>query len=303
MKDIQKDWYMSAATKHPILRFAIANTLGVITHANFYRESTKNLLHCPVATIPLAYPQHIERKMPSPILTSGRLRLLTVGDVNINKRCESIIRALGSQSSIASRWHYRIAGRVTNSYAKHLNHIAATGLAKVDLELLGAVDDKTLASEMKNANAIACLRFPIIEGASASIISSLASGRPTLVSSGGCYDEIPDTLVFRVPIDTETESIQKHLEYIAENYCRTILRAEKAKEWAANRHSGADYAAALDKFLKSSMPEFPLVTFTDQIAKCLSQWKWKCDSPVINEIEAAMTTLFRSTGSNPKVAI
>ncbi len=300
-KDIQKDWYMSAATKHPVLRFAAANTLGVITHANFYKESTQSQLHCPVTTIPLAYPQSIERELPSPTMPSGKLRLLTVGDVNINKRCESVIKALASHPSLASRWQYRIAGGITKSYAEYLSQLAKAGVAQVDLKLLGPVDDSTLTGEMKNSNAIACLRYPIIEGASASIISSLASGRPAMVSSGGCYDEIPENLIFRVPIETEIESIQQHLAFVADNYVQTVSRAKKAMKWVADRHSGAHYAAALDEFLHASIPEFYLANFSDQIAQCLSHWNWTGDSPVIKNVGKVVSDLFRSSEGTAKV--
>jgi len=301
-KDIQKDWFMSAATKHPVLKFAAANTLGVVTHADFYQESTARLLNCPVTTIPLAYPQSIERNFPSPTIPDSKLQLLTIGDVNLNKRCESIIHALGSHPWLASKWQYRIAGGVSKSYAEHLKQIAKAGASPVDLELLGSIDDKTLAREMNNSNAIACLRFPIIEGASASIISSLASGRPTLVSCGGCYDEIPDALVMRVPIETETATIQKHLEFITKNYAKSVESAEKAKEWVVNRHSGGHYAKAFDEFLQASMPELFLAAFSDQIAECLTQWNWTSEGPVINSVEMEMNTLFRNSARNAKVS-
>lgn len=303
LKDIQKEWYMSAATKHPVLKFAAANTLGVVTHADFYQESTARLLHCPVTTIPLAYPQSIERDFPAPTVSASKLQLLTIGDVNLNKRCESIIQALGKHPWLASKWQYRIAGGVSKSHAEHLKQVAKAGAVQVDLELLGSIDDKTLAREMKNSNAIACLRFPIIEGASASIVSSLASGRPTLVSCGGCYDEIPDSMVMRVPVETETESIQCHLEFITKNYAKSVESAEKAKEWVANRHSGDCYATAFEEFLHASMPELFLAAFTDQIAERLTQWKWTRDVPVVNRVEMEMNHLFRSSASNSKETV
>ncbi len=298
--DIQKDWYMSAATKHPVLRFAAANTLGVITHADFYHKSTARLLHCPVTTIPLAYPQNIEREFPPPTISDSKLQLLTIGDVNPNKRCESIVRALASHPWLASKWQYRIAGGVSKSYAEHLKQIARSGAAKVDLELLGSIDDKSLAREMKNANAIACLRFPIIEGASASIISSLASGRPTLVSCGGCYDEIPESLVMRVPIETEAQAIHEHLEFITEHYEESVKRAHKAKQWALTRHNGDSYATAMEGFLGESMPELFLASFADQISEYLSQWNWTSKGPIVDRVDLEMNALFRSAAITEK---
>jgi hypothetical protein len=301
--DIQKDWYMSKAAEYPVLRFAIASTLGVVTHADFYRESTRKLLHCPVTTIPLAYPHKTESKLDSPVRSKGKLTLLTIGDVNINKRCESIIEAIGSSPEIASRWRYRIAGKVTKTYGAHLMRLANQGAATVELDLLGAVDDNQLEAEMASANAISCLRFPIIEGASASVVSSLASGRPTLVSKGGCYDEIPETMAYRVPIDAELDSIRSHLNHISENYEVAVQQADKARAWIKNRHSGSHYADSFCAFLEASFDEFPLIALSDQIASSLSQWNWTSDSPVVNQLDGVINHLFRSTTSKSKAGI
>ncbi len=301
--DIQKDWYMSNAARYPVLRFAMANTLGVVTHADFYSESTRKLLHCPVTTIPLAYPHRSETELETPTRTNGKLTLLTIGDVNINKRCESIIKSIASSPELAKHWRYRIAGRVTKTYGAHLMRLASEREVCVELDLLGAVDDAQLNAEVAKANAISCLRFPIIEGASASVVTSLASGRPTLVSQGGCYDEIPDSMVFRVAIDSELDSIQKHLMHIADNYEMTVFQAAKARAWVKKRHSGNHYATSLCSFLDSTIAEFPVIELADQIAENLSQWNWQSDCPVVNQLDGVINHLFRSTTSKSKAGI
>ncbi|MEQ1828682.1 MAG: hypothetical protein ABL921_22155 [Pirellula sp.] len=289
---IQTDWYMSKASEFPVLRFAIAKTLGVVTHADFYRESTRRILNCPITTIPLAYPQQMEASLELPKKTMGRMRLLTIGDVNTNKRCESIIRAIGGSSELAANWEYRIAGSITKNFRDHLHHLAKSVPFPVELCSLGKVDDQTLKAEVESTHAISCLRHPIIEGASASVIVALSSGRPTLVSDGGCYAEIPNTLVFRVTVAKEIEDIGKRLSEIFNNYNAAIQISTAARSWSLHRHSGGAYARELVPFLESIIRVRPLIHLSDKVGRCLADWDCPSNAAVVDRMVGIIAELF-----------
>ena len=54
------------------------------------------------------------------------------------------------------------------------------GFSRIDF--LGEVDDATLTRELERADILSCLRKPILEGASASAIEGMKSGRPIIVA-------------------------------------------------------------------------------------------------------------------------
>ncbi len=286
------DWYMSKASRHPVLRFAVGNTLGIVTHAEFYQFVADYLVQCPVAAIPLAFPCWSESALPPPSIQGKKMRLLTIGDVNINKRCEPVIMAIGKSSELSRCWQYRIVGKVTRAYEHHLTQLARSQPFPVDLVLLGKVDDAKLSRELELAQAISCLRFPIIEGASASVVVSLASGRPLLVSNGGCYSEIPEAFVYRVTQTREVDSLFEHLTAISQDYDAAVSKAMDGRRWAIERHSGQHYAQALVPFIESILGQRPVLELTDRIGACLSHWGCPPDATVIDHVEQALHSLF-----------
>ena len=291
-EDLGRLWFMSEATKHPVLRFALADTLGVVTHAKFYAAPCEAKLHCPVTTIPLAYPCEFEKQLPPPQQEGAKSRVITIGDVNVNKRCESVIRALGNSACNSEKWQYRVIGNIGDSYRKYLMELANNAPHKVDLELLGKVDEATLQDELKHANAISCLRYPVVEGASASIILSLASARPTLVSRGGCYDDIPDSLVHRIGHEREVEDLEEAFINLEQDYHSAVQQGVKARHWASNRHSGEQYARKLLLFLGMVAGPSPILRLADSVGKHLTCWNCSSDLPLIDEIEGEIVSLF-----------
>lgn len=290
--NLEKKWFMSRCADYPVLRFAMQSTLGVVTHAEFYSSVCRAQLQCPVTSIPLAYCCANEKQLELPKPTESRLALLTIGDVNANKRCEAVITALSESSELSSRWQYRIVGNVRKTQEEKLLQLARSGKHPVDVVLLGKVDDRTLQDELKNSNAIACLRFPIIEGASASVIVSLASARPTLVSDGGSFREIPDKFVYRVCQPNETVDIQRHLKNIAKDYPTAIAKASTARNWAIERHSGIQYANSLIPFITEVVESGSILKLADTVATYLANWHCSPDIPTIQQVEVATTSLF-----------
>lgn len=295
--NIESNWFMSRSVDFPVMKFAMQNTFGVITHAQFYSAICRSMLHCPVKSIPLAYCCRNEQLLESPEPTKPKLSLLTIGDVNCNKRCESVIRALGGSRDLSSRWEYRIVGNISQSKREKLVAAAISCPYPVNLVILGKVDDESLQQELQNANAIACLRQPNIEGASASVIVSLASARPTLVSDGGCFAEIPQQLIYRIASENEIGDIRTQLQQIASDYSSATQRALRAREWAIERHSGEKYAKSLLPFVSHVLDGAPVLQLTDTVARYLATWNCHADNPAIPLIDSEIKKLFGELAS------
>jgi len=289
--DLSRKWFMSRAAEFPVLRFAMAQTHGVVAHADFYASLCEARLHCPVTTIPLAFGFATEAELTPP-RPGNRLNLVTIGDVNVNKRCESVIQAISSSQELSSTWQYRIVGNFSKSYGELLMKLARTGEHPVDLVLLGKVDDATLHRELRDSHAIACLRQPTIEGASASVIVSLVSARPTLVSDSGCYAEIPDDIIYRVRRYSELGDIAMHLNAIRGNFDQACAKGLSARSWATQRHSGMQYAKSLLPFIERVLDVGPSLELADTISSHLSAWHCGPDLAFIDRIQLESTKIF-----------
>lgn len=293
------DWLLTRAIDFPVLRFAAPNTIGLVAHALFYQKIAQNLIQCPATTIPLAFPLSPYYRLPPPTLPNkAPCRLLTIGDVNKNKRVESIIKALGSSIQLSKQWQYRVIGSVSSSYKNKLLTLASQMAANVDLEILGKISEQQLQEEINASQAIACLRYPILEGASASALVSLASSRPTLISEGGCYREIPDELVYRVNQSAEIASIAEHIQAISDDYAKAIELGQKARQWVAERHSGKQYAEQLLKFWNDVRVQSPILQVADKIGGILAKWECPRDLSLATKAGDIIESLFTSHKSS-----
>jgi len=298
LEEQNADWFFTRAIDFPALRFAAPNTIGLVAHARFYQKIAQNLIQCPAATIPLAFPLSPYDHLPPPKLPhKAPCRLLTIGDVNKNKRIESIIKALGSSNQLSRQWQYRVIGSVSRSYKNQLLALANQMAAKVDLEILGKISEQQLQEEINASQAIACLRHPILEGASASVLVSLASSRPTLVSEGGCYREIPDELVYRVDQSAEIVSIAEQIQAISNDYVKAVEIGQKARQWVADRHSGKQYAEQLLRFWNVVSVQSSILRVADKIGDILANWECPRELSVAAKAGAVIESLFTSQTS------
>ena len=97
--------------------------LAAVAHAPFYRQRLADSSAGPVTVVPLAYnaPANIARIQDQ----NDRVRILTVGVVNPNKRVEAVINAVAGSPVLRSRCEYNIVGRIEPSYRAKLQSLIA----------------------------------------------------------------------------------------------------------------------------------------------------------------------------------
>jgi glycosyltransferase involved in cell wall biosynthesis len=287
-------WWQQEIARYPVYRWAIADTLGVITHANFYRQSVATSVGCPVVTIPLAYdtPSGVA-PAPDP---KEQLTIITVGAVNANKRHEAVIRALAESPMLGRRCCYRIVGAASAAQQQAIASAVASYSQAPQVTLVGQVTREVLREELAAANIISCLRYPALEGASASVVEGLLSGRPVVACDTGCYQEIPDDLFFKVAPDDEHAQLTQALETIADDYPAALGRARAAKEWAARRHAPSAYAKQLLTFADRVLYNRPVLQLTDRIASRLRSWNTQPHPVLLQQVDQAMYDLFGRPG-------
>ncbi len=110
-------WWHHELARFPIFRWAMRDTLGIVTHAEFYRETVAKRIGCPAVTIPLAYDTPLASTC-STKPTDDKLTILTIGAVNANKRYEAVIRALAESPLLRAA--------LSVSYCRSGRHSATT---------------------------------------------------------------------------------------------------------------------------------------------------------------------------------
>jgi glycosyltransferase involved in cell wall biosynthesis len=285
-------WWHYELARFPVNRWAIQDTLGVVTHAEFYRQAVARGVGCPTTCIPLAYDTPVAANREPTGQPSDKLTILTVGAVNSNKRHEAVIRAMAESPLLRQRCHYRIVGTADAAQRQMIQMALSTYTQPPRVSLTGRVSRETLRDEIASADIISCLRFPTLEGASASVVEGLLSGKPVVVCETGCYQEIPDDVVFKVSPQHEHSQLTQALEHITNDYPSALRRANAAQQWAAPRHAPGAYAQAFRDFAQRVLYNRPVVQLADRIAHQLRKWSAHPDACLFHQVDQAMLDLF-----------
>lgn len=218
---------------------------AVVTHSAWAIHRVLQSCAGPVRVVPLPYDV---RPLGEALRATGqaegrKFTILTFGDINQNKRAESVVRAIGTSAILRGNVTYRLVGRIQPNMVDALASLAAQ--LSVDIEIMGSVDDASLYNAIEGADLVSCLRVPVLEAASASAIEAMLYGKPIIVSDAGFYSDIPDRCATRISLENEQRDLQQALETL---YCNPDLRSKmgfEAAKWAARTYSTRKYARAL----------------------------------------------------------
>src|SRR5262249_50310278 len=141
----------------------------------------------------------------------GRVTITTIGVINPNKCVDALIRSISSSVNLRMTCQLRLVGAITSLERDRLEELSRRE-GFTELTIVGEVDEAGLTRELERADILSCLRNPVLEGASASTIEGMQSGRPVVVADAGFYSELPDELVFKVPASVDVSSLTDVLE-------------------------------------------------------------------------------------------
>jgi glycosyltransferase involved in cell wall biosynthesis len=287
------DYLSYTAQRFPMTEWLARSADGAIAHSGFYLDRLSAACAGPVTVIPLAYDSlgqftPADEKTPSQLLT-----VLTFGNINPNKRVTSVIKAIGGSDLLRDRIDYKIVGLIDDGTRQALQALAAeVGLSH--LTITGQVSDSTLHEYLDRADIICCLRWPALEGASASAIESMFTGRPVLVTDVGFYSELPDDTVFKVRLEQEGEDVTRHLELLVESPDIGVATGRRAAAYAARVFTADSYAASLVPFLAEVIESKPLVEVSRRIGRTLGALGFRPSDPALDSIAGTMKDLFLS---------
>ena len=153
------------------------------------------------------------------------------------------------------------------------------------------MDDATLVAELERADIISCLREPVLEGASASAIEGMKSGRPIIVVNSGFYADLPDDFVFKIPTPVEISSLKATLERLVSDEELRRNTGAKARDWALQVFTSQAYVSVLEELSEQFLRAKPLLAVSDRIGQQLATLGINDGDPAVARL-AGMHGLF-----------
>lgn len=237
---------------YPLWEPAVANATGVVTHSVEQRDSVRERWFGPSTALVLpCYREHLLEadSVPRAPASDGRLRALTVGNLNPNKQVDKVLELLAGDSDLASRVQYTVAGADDGfgGYTAQLRARVEALKGRVDVQILGYQPEAELRRLMAGTDLFVNLRAPVMEGGSASLMRQLAYGRPVLCFSAGGFGELPVDACLAAPSGDYPQVRSQLRRAVEEPELRAAI-GRRARQVAESR-SEARYAAGLLGFL------------------------------------------------------
>ncbi|MEO8778924.1 MAG: glycosyltransferase [Rhodanobacter sp.] len=255
----------------PMTEWLCAMATGVITHSAWGIERVKTSCAGPIYVVPLAYDafdsaSDIGHKKEE----EYDIHLLTVGNVNPNKRAASIIQAIATSDLLKNRISYHIVGSIQDEVLHELEGLAG-GLG-VKLRVSGEVNDAALEQAFGNADIVCCLRWPSLEAASASTIEALLHGKAVVVTDTGFYSELPDDCVLKIPPDDEISSLRATLEQLTLDANLRQSLGERGRDWSSKTFTAKIYAEQVVVASRAVARARPILDTIGYFRRLISMW-------------------------------
>ena len=286
----QPDFQEWAASRVPMTEWVARKALAAVAHAPFYKQRLADSTAGPVTIIPLA--SNAPANFMSIQVQKGPVRILTVGVINPNKRVEAVIHAMAGSPALRSRCEYNIVGRIEPSYKVRLESLIADSGLQHAVHVHGEVSDFELHWRFVEADILACLRWPALEGASGSCIEAMSYGKAIIVTDTGFYSSIPSDCVLKVSPAREAQELAQYLERVAIDVDERGALGKRALDWARREHAPETYAERIEPLLEAAAEERPSVDVLKQIGLTLRAMGVQHDDPIVSRVGSEFRTLF-----------
>ncbi|MDA1178033.1 MAG: glycosyltransferase family 4 protein [Planctomycetota bacterium] len=287
-------WWQQEIVRFPVLRWALRNSTGVIVHSAFAGNHVRSRVACPIAEIPLAYDGGESSYSPQGFSSQPheKLRLLTVGHINPNKRVQMVVEVLASNERLRKNLEYHVVGPIEDSMRSEIQSLICANGLESQVTITGRVECQQLHEEFQKADAVVCLRNPAMEGGSASVVEGLLTGKPVIVSNTGCFAEIPDAYVHKVDVQNEHLQLKRVLNSLVDAYDSAVQRAQAARTWAIARHSAAGYAQSFLEFGERVLYDRPVLRTIDRVSEYLRVARVSPPIDLLERLDVVMGGLF-----------
>jgi len=269
---------------HAFTEDALANAIGAVTHSASHAEAVRARWAGPLRDLRMpAYDRQLGSTPRAPD-SSDVTTLMSIGHVDRNKHILTVVYALAEAPELAAKIRYLVLGQYDprSAYIRDLNRtIADAGLART-VTLLGYTPMATLERYAATADVFLNLRFPNLEGGSASLMEQLARGRPVIVYDTGVYGELPDETVVKVAPDDPNGLVQRLSELVADPELRHRI-GRAARSYAEGQRVDS-YAEALVEFTRLANSWRTRLRLADRVGEELRRLGVSRRTPAVGSI-------------------
>ena len=205
---------------------------------------------------------------------------------------EAVINAVAGSPVLRSRCEYNMVGRIESSYRAKLESLIADLGLQDAVFVYGEVSDFELHWRLVEANVLACLRWPALEGASASCIEAMSYGKAVIATDTGFYSSIPSDCVLKVSLAHEAQELAQHLELVVTHVNERGALGKRALDWARRECAPERYAERIEPLLEAAAEERPSADALNQIGLTLRAMGVQHDDPIVSRVGSEFRTLF-----------
>lgn len=278
---------------YPLFEEAIVGCDAVITHSTFVGESVRRVAGVPVTSIPLAFPANVE----GPVLSRAELEVpedralvVTVGHANENKRIHVVMQALAADRDLAGSILYVVVGGCGGPFGPKLQELCRELNLGDAVRFTGYASDVVLRSYLSYADVCINLRWPAMEGGSASCAEQMLFGKASIVTDTGVYSELPDNCVRKVRPDHELEDLTRHLRDLVDDPELCQCLGEQSRRYAEANFTPDVYAGRFLDFCSVLARYKPAMSLMDSAGKELRRMGVTSEMAILDTVarEAAL---------------
>lgn len=243
---------LEVCARLPLDSYAIESSLGVVVHSRWHARRVDGFCLGDVTLAPLPVPSFRtsaeDASVPAPELATlpdDALLVVTVGNLNANRRVDLILRAIGSDPRLKTRAHVWSVGSADPTAAAEAREVATELGLGSRFVVTGHVSDGTLAKILDRADVGVALRKPVLEGQSASTLTMMRAGLPVVVYDDAHYSELPDDAVVKVPALADSTDVRRALRELADDPVGRVGRGQRARDYVLTQRTGQAYAEAI----------------------------------------------------------
>jgi len=288
-------WETDEVIRYPLFEEAVRGAHGIVTHSEFFRRQVEAVSPAPVARLYLPYELRPVKSVLSRQelgVPESKLLMITIGHVNPNKRVPSVLQALAANRDLLERIVYVVAGPCEPNRLAELEAIISRHGLEGVVRLAGYVEEEPLQAYLRHADVCINLRFPAIEGASASLVEEMLHGKAVIVTDTGFYSELPDDCVMKIRQEHEQEDLTSALRRLVTDAGLREAVGSRAREFAEQHFRADHYAREFLKFAWDVRSARPLLELADRVAGELKCMGVTAEMQIVDTISRECEQLF-----------
>ncbi|MDQ6781235.1 MAG: hypothetical protein M3Z37_08825 [Candidatus Eremiobacteraeota bacterium] len=280
--------FATAARQRPMLEWFASGVTGAVAHAQHYAERLRAVCPGPVAVI--ALPFAADDLPPAPQPRQDEMVVATIGMGISNKRMGQVMEAVAGSPRLRAHCRFRAIGEADPDEQADLAKLSER-LGVEAPAFTGWVSDEGLRAQLRDVDVLSCLRHPVLEGASASLLLSMLSARPVLVSHQAVYAELPQGLVLPCAPGDEAADVRRHLEWVMDHRLQARAMGERARAYVQRTNTAARYVDALLPLLDAAVAARPGVLAAQALGKTLASFSLAPADPSVERVAKTLAGL------------